>query len=63
MADIIQAAKWMQKGKRVRGGNAAFDLSRKDDEIFFHPPTPPDSSAPYSLDINDLLADDWEIAE
>ena len=65
MADIRQAAKWMQEGKRVTrpgyGGHFSKSLCdfvkyRATDSLDFFPYTD-------MLDIESLLADDWEIAE
>ena len=62
MADIKQAAKWMNAGKKVTGGNAIWPLSGDNDYIFFHP-LPGKGKEPYVMGTSDLLADDWEIAE
>lgn len=62
MADIKQAAKWMQEGKHVESFSArrssgihARDL---DGELFAVK-----TGIRIKLTIDDLLADDWEIAE
>jgi hypothetical protein len=62
MSDIKQAAKWMQEGKKITGGNALHPLLLVNGEICF------DTGKggglyPYHLDDSDLLAEDWEIAE
>ena len=68
MADIKQAAKWMQEGKRVRRpqlhppismGIVANGVPR----IYVRGvvrPTSVQDSAPF--DVEDFLAEDWEIA-
>ena len=62
MADIKQAAKWMQEGQRVRRpsffGDFAYIKGRGNsiDTIDHNPEDEP-------LNITDLLADDWEIAK
>ena len=61
MADVIQAAKWMQEGKRVEGGDALYPLFAEGCDIFFHPRA--GEFGIYSMGPLDLLADDWEIAE
>ena len=65
MADIKQAAKWMQEGKRVRRKGWLEEelylyLPEGDDEAWAEHP-----SYHYTADytMQDLLADDWEIAE
>ena len=60
MADIKQAAKWMQEGKKVTGGNALHPLILSCGEIYFDTGK---EQLPYSVDNEDLLAEDWEIAE
>ena len=61
MADIKQAAKWMQEGKRVVGGNTMWPLCVCDEDIYFLPQM--GEAYPYKMDVNDLLAEDWEVAE
>ena len=71
MADIKQAAKWMNEGKRVRRPRWILTTMglRKDgidhaERLWLLstlvPSDPPTEYVPY---ITDLLADDWEIAE
>ena len=71
MADIKQAAKWMDEGKRVRRPYLAKSLSLGN-EITFKQwivvyigkrvrRSHGNTEAPFSTD--DLLADDWEVAE
>jgi len=61
MADIQQAAKWMQEGKHVY----SFDSQRgsgiymNEDEYFFSRR----SGVRIQFQLADLLADDWEIAQ
>lgn len=68
MADIKQAAKWMQEGRKVRRSTRSFiwqdwkgrkrpyavRLIRRADGINIHAA---------NFGIEDILADDWEIAE
>lgn len=60
MADIIQAAKWMQEGKRVRRveqlDGCTYGLSRHSIRVVFQD----EHTAIFFND--DLLATDWEIA-
>lgn len=69
MADIKQAAKWMQEGKKVKrhlwirdqrighygDGDSCVDLFYSDGRKQVH--------EPFVLMSLDLLADDWEIAQ
>ena len=62
MADIKQAAKWMQEGKSV----SSFDSGRGsgiymscENEVFYQIR----NGVRVDLTINDLLADDWELVE
>ena len=59
MADIKQAAKWMDEGKRVkrREWKAVYEAQ----DAIYMPVKWDQHDAPFS--IQDLLADDWEIAE
>lgn len=66
MASIIEAAKWMNEGKKVkRPGwrNTNFFLYRAEsydgDPIIAGPMDDPENQ----LDTEDLLAGDWEVAE
>lgn len=73
MADIKQAAKWMRKGKKVRRskwpslrlkmatGREVDSLERGDLTGAVIDADIPRCNDP--LDVNDLLADDWKIAE
>lgn len=61
MADIKQAARWMQQGKRVEGGDSIYPLSAQGSYILFHPSD--GESGTYSMGTLDLLAEDWEIAD
>jgi len=71
MANIMQAAKWMQEGKRVRRGFHANTISLAPLKVAFCPawirvfengrPAKGQRLAPF--DPEDLLADDWEIAQ
>lgn len=57
--NIIEAAKELDKGKKIEGGNATCPLFKHRDEIFFADPM--GGSSAYHMDTIDLLADDWEI--
>lgn len=63
MADIKQAAKWMQEGKRVRvkDWDDEWPSLESADGCIIHSKKPP-RKAP-ELDVDDLLSNDWEIAE
>ena len=66
MADIKQAAKWISEGRRVtRKGWACPSILRlrlkSRAGIVWEQPNRNTRMA--DLDVNDLLADDWEIAE
>lgn len=77
MADIKQAAKWMQEGKRVRrnhptwkGKATGFEdvpQAHKKFTTFIECDDKKrifgDAGVPISLMIDSLLADDWEIAD
>ena len=59
MADIKQAAKWMQEGKRVCRPDWHTNLScSSTGHLILY-----SDGQRYELYIFDLLADDWEIAE
>lgn len=61
MADIKQAAKWMQQGKIVSSAESqriSPIYMNTDSDLFY---TFPNRVRTY-LTINDLLADDWEVA-
>jgi hypothetical protein len=61
MSDIKQAAKWMQEGKRVESFSARRSsgiYAREQDGEFFTMRT----GIRVRLTMDDLLADDWEIA-
>jgi urease gamma subunit len=59
MADIKQAAKWMQEGKKVRREESmdgcAYMLSKHSIRVVF------DSEHTAIFFNDDLLADDWEV--
>jgi hypothetical protein len=61
MADIKQAAKWMQEGKKVRRSvwgilsiDAPYGTIRNSRVL---------RNDNFSLNLEDVLADDWELAE
>ena len=62
MANILQAAKWLDEGKHVRrpgyDGNVAWDADR--DRLIWDGGRGEDGE--FSMDLHDLLAEDWEIA-
>lgn len=62
MADIKQAARWMQEGKLVRRGDweAKYGVINK---AFLIRWVNGDKNATAPFSVYDLLADDWEIAE
>ena len=60
MADIKQAARWMQDGKKITGGNALHPLMLVDGEICFDSGN---GRYHYRLDDSDILSEDWEIAQ
>ena len=65
MADIKQAAKWMQEGKRVRRPNymdkGSYFFAGSDFIHYFSASLGREIED--ALENKDLLADDWEIAE
>ena len=66
MADIKQAAKWLKEGKRVRRPDFGQGYSQGIDSCGYLRPYNPQGKIvnnKRSLDPDDLLADDWEIAE
>lgn len=68
MADIKQAAKWMQEGKHVRRPEIAGCLYGDWDDKdlftgFIGQITEEGHEYPWGMSLRDLLADDWEIAE
>lgn len=67
MADIIQAAEWLNEGKSVRRGSHGFTLIIDGDSFLSRAFGIIDitccDSGRHELSTPDLLADDWEIAE
>ena len=65
MADIKQAAKWMQEGKRVtRNDDYTLAATEDDDDLFsVHCFYEDGEEVVHTLFTDDLLADDWEIEE
>jgi hypothetical protein len=65
MADIKQAAKWMQEGERVKRWIWSSDtyLYLEKDWTFHVRPSRDEMSHNYEMGLIDLLAYDWEIAE
>jgi hypothetical protein len=73
MADIKQAAKWMQEGKRVRRANPNYPegLANYGPESLIAGPAQGLQDVllcschgyPKSIRMESLLADDWELAE
>jgi hypothetical protein len=61
MADVKQAAKWMQEGKRVYSydSNRTQAIYMSENELFYTVET----GARVQIQLPDLLAEDWEIAE
>ena len=57
MADIKQAAKWMQEGKHVFDP-IGFELLSDGEQVLFA-----QTREPFELTVADALSDDWEIAE
>jgi hypothetical protein len=63
MADIKQAAEWMQEGKRVRRPGWIKDGFKCEDPLnSFSSIVWADDNAIADIGCVDLLADDWEIA-
>ena len=66
MADIIQAAKWMEEGRKVRQRHwqSILEICRmtlvKRDK---YGAIQDDNGCRHALHINELLADDWELAD
>jgi hypothetical protein len=58
MADIKQAAKWMQEGKKVRRSTWEAGYCHAP-----HVKVIDEDDKKTSFFVNELLADDWEIAE
>lgn len=62
MANIQQAAKWMEQGKRVESFSA-----RRSSGIYAYEGTgdffSANSGVRIKITLDDLLADDWELAE
>jgi hypothetical protein len=69
MADIKQAAKWMEQGKKVRrkgwrNPKAGYFLADSEGSIFAYGAATEYELAPWKItQLVTLLADDWEIAE
>ena len=63
MADIKQAAKWMASGKHVTRSILDFGYLYTDSHgwIKFHDSVDNKSLWPDMLEVEDFLADDWEI--
>ena len=61
MADIKQAAKWMQKGRRVYSVDSQRSQSiyMNENELFYGAV----SGVRTFFHLEDLLADDWEISQ
>jgi hypothetical protein len=59
MADIIQAAKWMNEGRRVTRPDLGYATFAKDEYGFILL----NGEDRAYLEIEDVLATDWEIAE
>jgi hypothetical protein len=57
VADIKQAAKWMQEGKRVKRHGADWSMKANKDGYTLSP-----QGGSVACMVDDLLADDWEIA-
>ena len=64
MANILQAAKWMQEGKRVRRPQWIPDGVRSEEPVTnqFSAIVWADDGRLADIGCVDLLADDWEIA-
>ena len=63
MADIAQAAKWMREGREVRRPDWGRFRVRYSEEDGLTIRTPHTRLVSYRIPLDDLLADDWEIAE
>jgi hypothetical protein len=63
MANIQQAAKWMQEGRTVRRISNSYEFFTMTSGLIMHERlgAHPLDTAVFSVD--DLLADDWEIAD
>lgn len=64
MATIIEAAKWMREGKRVRNprcdADSYFYADRGSSWIHYQS-APLQRIMPDAIEVNDLLATDWEV--
>ena len=59
MADIKQAAIWLQEGKHVTDPEGFSVHARENSEVVVHD----DDLSEFILWVPDMLSDDWELAE